>query len=358
MDRLRLLEAGLRVFDASLPDVTPPLCLATRYRSSSCRRCLDACPAAAITPSPWLELDAKSCRSCGACAAVCRTGALAFAARSDMLRAEFQARAAADPATVTLVCRCVDPTSADGAPIVVPCLGGVSARDLIAAASLGIEQLHLISGDCPECPDAAAEAALDLAVATADETLDALHSQWIVARRRLPDCKPKAVPSSHTVSRRGLLAYIMRGLGRTAAEGIAAPEQERSVATLHKQVAPPDAHGLLLSDLAKLESRLAGSPVTLPASLPLADVNVSSACDACGLCLKYCPHGALTLKSEVPTTDYGRCTGCGLCAEVCPRAAVIVGPAKMPLLPMQETARRSPAAMQNGQTTAATAFRG
>jgi len=234
----------------------------------------------------------------------------------------------------------------------------VSARDLIAAASLGIEQLHLISGDCPECPDAAAEAALDLAVATADETLDALHSQWIVARRRLPDCKPKAVPSSHTVSRRGLLAYIMRGLGRTAAEGIAAPEQERSVATLHKQVAPPDAHGLLLSDLAKLESRLAGSPVTLPASLPLADVNVSSACDACGLCLKYCPHGALTLKSEVPTTDYGRCTGCGLCAEVCPRAAVIVGPAKMPLLPMQETARRSPAAMQNGQTTAATAFRG
>jgi len=350
MDRLRLLEAGLRVFDASLPDVTPPLCLATRYRSSSCRRCLDVCPAAAITPSPWLELDAERCRSCGACAAVCRTGALVFAARSDMLRAEFQARAAADPATVTLVCRCVDPTGADGAAIVVPCLGGVSAQDLIAAASLGIERLYLISGDCPECPDAAAGAALDVAVASADETtLDALHSKWIVACRRLPDCRPKAVPSSQTVSRRGLLSSVMRGLGRTAAEGLAVREQERSITTLHKQVAPPRAHGLLLSDLAKLESRLAGSPVTLPASLPLANVIVSPDCDACGLCLKYCPHGALTLKSEVPTADHGRCTGCGLCAEVCPRAAVVVGPANMSLLRV---------AVQNGPPTAIAAFSG
>ncbi len=345
MDRLRLLEAGLRVFDASLPEVTPPLCLATRYRSSLCRRCLDVCPAGAIASSPWLELDVELCHSCGACAAVCRTGALAFAARGDTLRSEFRARATADSAAVTLVCRCVDPTCADGTPIMVPCLGGVSARDLIAAASLGIEQLHLISGDCPECPDAAAVAALEPAVAAAAETVQALRSQWIVVRERLPECQPTAMPNSPAVSRRGLLAYVMHGLGRTAAQGIAVRQPERSVATLHSQIAPPRAHRRLLSDLASLDARNGDSPVTLSDLLPLADVIVSSECDACGLCLKYCPHGALALKSDVPIAERSRCTGCGLCAEVCPRSALHVSAARVPLLQEEETGRQSPLAI-------------
>jgi len=329
MDRLGLLTTGLRVFDSGLPVVTPPLCLATRYRSSACRRCLDVCPTAAIAPVPWLELDPDGCSSCGACAAVCRTGALAFATRSDTLRAELRARAAAGQASVTLACRCVDPALAEDTSIVLPCLGGVSARDLIAAASLGIGQLHLISGDCSACPDAAAEAALDLALVAAASALRALRSQWIVVRTRVPECKPIATPDSPTVSRRGLLSYVMRGLGRTAAEGIAVRAPERSIATLHSQLAPPSAHGRLLTDLATLESHNGALPVTLSDLLPLAEVIVSSDCDACGLCLKYCPHGALTLESDVPTAEYRLCTGCGLCAEVCPRSAVHIAPAKL-----------------------------
>jgi len=328
MDRLRLLETGLRVFDARLPKVTPSLCLVTRYRGSSCRRCLDVCPSEALTPVPWLEVDPDRCSSCGACAAVCRTGALAFATRGDRLRAELRACAAADPPTATLVCSRVDPATAEDRSIVLPCLGGVSARDLIAAASLGIGRLDLISGDCATCPDAAAEASLDLALVAAADTLRALRSEWMVARSRLPECRPKAVPDSATVSRRGLFGYVLHGLGRTAAEGSAARRPERSIATLHNQVAPQGAHGHLLRDLAALHSRSGDSPATLSDLLPLADVTVSPDCDACGICLRYCPHGAIALEHEVATADYRRCTGCGLCAEVCPRSALQVGPAR------------------------------
>ncbi len=327
MDRLKLLDASLRAFDTRLPDVTPPLCVATRYRSSSCRSCLDVCPAGALVTSPWLELDADKCRSCGACAAVCRTGALDCDFRSHALRSEYQSRATTDSPSVALACRHADFGRAEGATCVVPCLGGLSAGDLLAAAALGVERIHLISGDCRECPDATAEAALDLAVWVAGETMTVLNQPLVVERTRLPGHEPRAAATSPTVSRRGLLRYLARGLERAVADGVAPRDPERSISTLHKQGAPPGAHQRLVGDLAVLQSRRCGSAVRLPLSLPLASVVANAKCDACGLCPKYCPHGALAIEGNSVVANPNRCTGCGLCVDVCPRSAVRMGPA-------------------------------
>ncbi len=218
MDRLKLLDASLRAFDTRLPDVIPSLCLATRYRSSSCRSCLDVCPAEALVTSPWLELDADTCRSCGACAAVCRTGALDYDFRSSALRTEYEARTTTDSHAAALACLHVDPAEVEGETCVVPCLGGLSAADLIAAAALGVEQIHLVSGDCRECPDATAETALDLAVSVAGETMTALNQPLVIERTRLRGHEPGAAATSPTVSRRGLLRYVVRGLERAVAE--------------------------------------------------------------------------------------------------------------------------------------------
>jgi len=326
MDRLKLLDASLRAFDTLLPDVTPFLCLATRYRGSACRSCLDACPANALTVSPWLELDADACTSCGACGAVCRTGALAFAARSDAMRGAFRSAAATASARATLVCRCADGPEAEDAMCIAPCLGGVSARDLIAASALGIEEVDLVSGDCRECPDAAAEAVLHLAVSTAEATLALLHRQFAVRRVQTSGHRPRASASSSAVSRRGLFAYVARGLERAVVEGIAPRDPERSIKSIHKQSAPPAAHRRLLEDLTTLRPRSGRSAATLPASLPLAIVAVAPECDGCGLCARYCPHGALQLNGSAPSADELRCTACGLCAEVCPLSALLVGP--------------------------------
>jgi formate hydrogenlyase subunit 6/NADH:ubiquinone oxidoreductase subunit I len=46
----------------------------------------------------------------------------------------------------------------------------------------------------------------------------------------------------------------------------------------------------------------------------------------CGLCVKACPTGALSISEEtkLPRIDLGRCLFCGECAECCPRKAIVM----------------------------------
>jgi ferredoxin len=340
VNRLKLIDAGLRAFDVRLPGVTPPLCLVTRYRASSCRRCLDVCPAAAaISTAPWLQVDPQSCTSCGACAAVCRTGALSFADRSIDVRCRLGEAAAAGAATVRFACRLVAAASRSAsretgaaATIVVPCLGGLSVGDLVGAATLGIRTVDLIDAGCEECADCAAGIAADATTQVATETLAAYGADLSVSRTTAaaPDgsgltATPPAVAASATLSRRDLFAYVAHRVRRTVAEGTA--PQKRPVADLHDQAPPGITRSWLGDDLATLAARGHVSPAFLPAALPFAHVSVSDACDGCGLCVRYCPHAAIRSQDGRVAAADALCTGCGLCVETCPREALSLEPA-------------------------------
>ena len=59
---------------------TDDLCAHSRSRIVGCTRCLDLCPAGAITPAGnHVAIDAQICAGCGQCAAVCPTGAASYA---------------------------------------------------------------------------------------------------------------------------------------------------------------------------------------------------------------------------------------------------------------------------------------
>ena len=225
------------------------------------------------------------------------------------------------------------PANAAG-DIGVQCLGGVSAADLIAAAAGGMKRVALRSGLCDACADAKAGGAVDAAIEAAEGVLSELGYE-IAFERSCLDLPPRVGPASEHdlgvqtggVSRRELFSFFARGLRRTVAESAAAPK--RGVAELHAQSPPPGAHDRLVNDLMALAGQASSRPVTLPVDLSLGAVTIGDACNGCGLCVRYCPHGCFRPEDSSIVVEDERCTGCGLCVEVCPPEALSAKPEKV-----------------------------
>jgi cobalt-precorrin 5A hydrolase len=67
--------------------------------------------------------------------------------------------------------------------------------------------------------------------------------------------------------------------------------------------------------------KLRGEHVTV-AVAALDPVSISSACTACGACLRTCPEHALRPAPLRPVIVGFRCTSCGECVEICPTDAI------------------------------------
>ena len=47
-----------------------------------------------------------------------------------------------------------------------------------------------------------------------------------------------------------------------------------------------------------------------------------SGCIGCGLCVRQCEFGAVTLEDNIAVIDGTKCQGCGKCAEKCPKKVI------------------------------------
>lgn len=71
--------------------------------------------------------------------------------------------------------------------------------------------------------------------------------------------------------------------------------------------------------------KLRGEHVTVAVAAlasPPSPLSISSACTACGGCLRTCPQHALRPAPLRPVLVAARCTSCGECVEICPTDAI------------------------------------
>ncbi len=339
-------------------------CVAVRNRNATCRKCSDACLAAAITiHQNEVTVDPDACVQCGACTTVCPTFALALREpTSTQLLASTLKTADRPRGMAIMACaRAAARHEADPERFAeVPCLGAVGETELLALAAAGLDDILLVDGGCATCKYGATDGFIAASVDQAADMLEAVGAQAIITRTSQfpPEVLAPRRVNVRGEDRRGLLAqtgrYVRSVAGNVAKKTVeeklgGAQAQPRTLKdrlsagrsgrmptfqpegnfrlleSMEKVAEQPD--GLTASD-AVLETRRFGS-LTIDAGQ----------CSGCGLCVLFCPTAALShAEFDRPEREDRKylefsaelCTQCGLCRDVCLRKCLEVS-AKVPL---------------------------
>jgi ferredoxin len=299
------------------------LCAHSRSGRIGCTRCLDLCPAGAITPAgDHVAIDANICAGCGQCAAACPTGAASYAlppedALMRKLRAMLIAyREAGGEGAVLLV-----HDEAHGAPLI----------DALARFGDGLPANVL-----PFAVNEVTQVGL--------ESIAAAFAYGAAAMRFLLRQKPRhdAVGLMRTMA---IADPILTGLG-FGSERIATIETDDPEALLETLRAIPSSplaprpatflatgkkRDVLRFAVGELH-RAAPLPVdiiALPAGAPFGSVEVDTpGCTLCLSCVSACPTSALRDDPERPVLRFveDACVQCGLCRSTCPEKVITLVP--------------------------------
>lgn len=299
------------------------LCAHSRSRITGCTRCLDLCPAGAISPAgDHVAIDPAICGGCGQCSAACPTGAVAYDFPSTgHLLAQVRAllttyRAAGGERAVLLLhdgehgvdlieaaARYSSGLPANVLPLQVNEVTEIGIETIAAAMAYGAAHVRLLLRDKPRHDPAGLRQTLSLA----DPILSALGfgeaaagtietddpDVMIEALQGLPPATPSPRPASFVASggKREILRLALRELHRVAPTPI--------------------------------------DTVALPERAPFGRVKIDAAgCTLCLSCVSACPTSALTAGEDRPLLrfDESLCVQCGLCRATCPEKVVTLEP--------------------------------
>jgi ferredoxin len=299
------------------------LCAHSRSGVTGCTRCLNLCPAGAITSAgDHVAIDPNTCAGCGQCAAACPTGAASYAlppedALMRKLRVMLIAyRKAGGEQPIVLV-----HDERHGAPLI----------DALAQFGDGLPA-HVLPFTLNEVTQIGLE------------NIAAAFAYGASAMRFLLRARPR-----HDVSgfwrTMALADSILTGLGfgPQRIEAIETDDPEALVAALRAipfmTSAPRPASfsavgrkkEVLRFALGELH-RAAPAPVdtiSLPPGAPLGAVEIAAdGCTLCLSCVSVCPTGALRDDPERPVLRFveDACVQCGLCQATCPEKVMTLKP--------------------------------
>jgi ferredoxin len=299
------------------------LCAHSRSRITGCTRCLDLCPAGAITSSGnAVVIDPLICGGCGQCAAACPTGAASYEVpRADLLMRKLRAlliayHAAGGKQAVVLLhdqshgdalidaaARFGDGIPAHVLPVAINEVGQVGLEAMAAVFAHGGAGLRILTRARPRH----AQTGLEQTITTATAILGALGFGADAAGMIATD-DPDALIAA--------LRAMTPGLATTR------PSQFMPIG------AKRDVMKLALREL----HRVAPAPVpTIPllkgAMFGGLDIQADG-CTLCHACVTACPTSALGDDKDRPLLkfDESLCVQCGLCVATCPEKVITLAP--------------------------------
>ncbi|MDB5564931.1 MAG: 4Fe-4S ferredoxin [Tardiphaga sp.] len=309
-------KARYVTFDASL-------CAHSRSQIVGCTRCLDLCPAGAITPDGnHVAIDPNICAGCGQCAAACPTGAASYAMPpEDTLMRKLRAllltyREARGEQAILLfhdephggplidaLARFGDGLPANVLPVAVNEITQIGLESIAAAFAYGAAATRFLLRERPRHDISGLVRTIALAepimtglgfgssrVATI-ETDD--PDLLLASLRAIPELPIAPRPASFRAvgAKRGVLRFAMGELHRAAPQPV---------------------------DI-----------IALPAGAPFGAVEINAeGCTLCLSCVSACPTGALRDDPERPMLKFveDACVQCGLCQATCPENVITLKP--------------------------------
>ncbi len=303
-------------FDASL-------CAHSRSGVTGCTRCLDLCPAGAITPAgDVVAIDPAICAGCGQCAASCPTGAVSYAlppadAVMRRLRALMQTYLKA---------------------------GGKHAHIIFHDGEHGEALIDALARFGDGLPAHVLPVRLNEVTQAGPELIAALFAYGATGVSLLARAKPKHdMLGTHRMI--ALSNRILEGLGFGAdlvrlietddpdALRAALDSAPRGVPAKNPAAfAPRGAKRGVLETAFRELHRVAPAPVprvALEKGAPFGGVILDvEGCTLCLSCVTACPTSALSDNNEKPMLrfDESLCVQCGLCQATCPEKVIKIEP--------------------------------
>ncbi len=288
-------------------DYDASACAHGQSGNQGCTRCIDACPAEAISSAgERIEVNPYHCQGGGICATVCPSGAISYAypTSEDLLRhvrtliMAYVGTGGGAPQIVfvTEEQRQRIQHSLPGALIIcVEEIASVGPEVWLSALAWGARNVQLF--DLDEMP-APARQALDLHIEMVREILNAMHYPVAVVTSDLNDL---------------ISTDAMPGIDVATHAAIDNKRQAFYMALDH-----------LVESAEKIRPI-----VTLPTGSIFGEAAVDSdSCTLCMACVSACPGKALRDGDETPQLGFleANCLQCGICTSTCPEDAITISP--------------------------------
>ncbi len=293
------------------------ICAHSRSLKAGCSKCLDVCPAGAITSiGDTVEFDPVICGGCGSCAAACPTGAASYAmpqrndliARIGILVSTFLKAGGKNPEILVhdnrfgleligMSARFGRGLPANVLPLGVNEVTQIGHDAMLAMMATGVARIHLIANPAraEELSGSSAEIELTRAlaeglgyectIAVISETDPDNLETIIWADIPAPTLKPHAITGVGS----------KRDVTRTM------------LALLHRSAANPQ------------------DVIALPDKAPYGQIVVNTeTCTLCQACVGACPVNAIGDNPDKPQLSFteAACVQCGLCRTTCPEGAI------------------------------------